>query len=324
MLSAVERSPVVRPTSDADLAAVGRLFTPAKSPELLRWLLADPDDPTSIRSWVATLDDEVVGHVGYTRSSFTDGRRMMTGVYPVVWKVREGARGGVGLQLLSRVFDHGDFSFIIGGSAQARKLYRVLGYKLLFHVPTYRKTRNLRGLGLRLFSRAGARVVKLRSQSIVGNVLARSQSSKLQTAATPQSAVFANHATASILNWAAACPEVETRLVRVSTRPDEDLQAVVYVRRPTRGPVAGTIVYLPYLGDEVDRWRRVLQCAETVLAESGCSHITVMACDPTLRDALSTCGFALDKQLPFWFRGRSAPPSAWHLTYLEGDLGYRK
>jgi hypothetical protein len=50
----------------------------------------------------------------------------------------------------------------------------------------------------------------------------------------------------------------------------------------------------------------------------------VLASVPSFAQGLERNGYSIERHVPFWFRGRGNAPDAWHLTFLEGDLGFRK
>jgi hypothetical protein len=279
------------------------------------------------------VGDEIVGHVGYLVSTFRTGSTQQAGVYPILWKVREGCVGGVGLRLLARALPFGDFSFIMGGSAAAQKLYGVFGYRMLFEVPTYHRVVNLRDLGSRLVSRRTARVVQKRFSTLFRSrtpspddggvrVVVRTDHGDLPSHRVPGD-VMENALQAPHLQWILACPDVDAYCLSLDVKGRDAGVAVCYVR-PLRHGLLGTVVHVPYLGNRQEQWSAAIRQIDAFLVSKGCSRITVMASDPVFADALSRCGFAVDRRLPFWFRGGGEPPRAWHLTYLEGDLAYRK
>lgn len=330
MITEVVHGPSVRSGVRADLEAIGQLFTPAKPSALLQWLVSE--DGGGLRSLVATQDNRIVGHVAYTRSTFTDGERTLTGVYPILWKVREDLKGALGLRLLTRVLSFGDFSYIIGGSAAAQKLYRVFGYRALFDIPGFRKTLNLRGLGAGLFTRRGAQAVRMRSRAVLSMLGSRPATRAAfvpgewtaRPAVSPVPGTMLNAVTPSLLQWAAACPVVESHggMLHLDDRPVGPV--LCYVRRGRSEPVTGTIVHAPYLGADPDAWSAAVYAIERHLASLGCSRITMLASDDSLALALTANGFVVDRLLPFWYRGKGEPASRWYLSYLEGDLGFRK
>jgi hypothetical protein len=322
----------VRPGTARDLEAVRLLFSPPKRRELVQWLLGDKDG--GLRSFVAVENGEIVGHVGYTVSTFGVGSSQRTGVYPILWKVREGSTGGAGLQLLGRVLPLGDFSFIMGGSAAAQRLYRVFGYRKLFEVPTYQKVLNLRGLGSNLLSRRAGRAFRMRISALFSKADGHGVTSKavrlvpLQDVSPDNShrtsdRVVQNLVSADHLQWALGCPEVSAYGFALTVDGITAGSVICYIRR-SWGGLLGTVVYIPYLGADPEVWSGTFRQIEGWLAREGCSRVTVMASSEICAEALVRCGFVADRLLPFWCRSRAEFPEDWHLTFLEGDLGYRK
>jgi hypothetical protein len=330
VIAETAQSTIVRSATVGDLAAIGRLFSPPKPVALLQWLLGEGDG--RLRSLVAAVDGEIVGHVGYTLSTFGDGTRLRKGVYPILWKVREDCKGAVGLRLLTRVLRLADFSYVIGGSVAAQKLYHVLGYRALFELAGYRKTLSLRGLGTDLLSRRGARAVRMRSQALLAAFgrscrdvsVASISGSGESVVATGRPGSIANIASPVQLQWAAACPMVEAHHLTLSVEGHAAGPVLCYVRRAPREAFTGTIVYMPHLGSQAAVWSAALCRIENFLVRKGCSQVTILASDTTLVSALRMNGFALDRSLPFWFRGTGEALRDWYVTFLEGDLGYRK
>jgi hypothetical protein len=321
----------IRPSTADDLDAVGRLFSPAKPVTLLRWLLSEPDG--TFRSYVALVNDEIVGHVGYLVSTFQTGSIQRAGVYPILWKVRDGCVGGVGLRLLARALPFGDFSFIMGGSAAAQRLYGAFGYRMLFTIPTYHKVVSFRDLGSPLVSRRAARAVQKRVSTMFRSVGVHRDDGAVRLAAVTDQTDLRSHPVSGEvmenvlpmphLQWILGCPDVEAYCLSLSIDGQGAGAAVCYVR-PSRNGRLGTVVHVPYLGGRTERWSDAVRQLDGFLVSKGCSRIIVMASDPTFAGALSRCGFAPDRALPFWFRGHGELPRAWHLTFLEGDLAYRK
>jgi hypothetical protein len=326
MTIASAASVVVRPSTDDDLVGIGRLFSPAKRPDLLRWLLMHPGGGGSCRSFVAIDGGDVAGHVGYTKSSFVHDGRSYTGVFPIAWKVKPGLNRAAGLRLISRVFAHGDFSYIIGGTGIARQMYNALGYQHLLSAGYYTKPLHIWGAQRGpLYRRIGAAVRDM-SRSMVGQRrsggLPRVSSLKMPLAGP----YVVNDVRAETVRWAVAAPGLEGHVLPLADQARESDSAACYVARRD-GQLRGTIVHLPYLGEEEGAWLSAIEKLEGFFDSKGCVEMTLLASHPTLRRVLAAQGFRQRRELPLWYRGKAQGPggvSTWHLTLLEGDLAYRK
>jgi hypothetical protein len=97
---------------------------------------------------------------------------------------------------------------------------------------------------------------------------------------------------------------------------------LLYIDRRATPPGA-RIVHLPSTPDDLaGALRRIL--AE--LAAAGCARASYLASCPAQQSAALQLGGEPFYERPIFFRAqRDLPtPAAWHLSYLEGDLAYRR
>ncbi len=121
-----------------------------------------------------------------------------------------------------------------------------------------------------------------------------------------------------------SCPDVKSEVVVVYSGNKPVGYLVVYWNKTERG-VSGRIVHIPDMGKDLGSWISVVEHAETMLRRKGCRSITAMASHPMLSSALHKCGYFRSGTRNVWLYDPSGTFSnyEWHLTFLEGDAGYR-
>ena len=102
---------------------------PRQEGAVLEWMLRGADAGHGLHSFVALVDDRIVGHVGYTLSRFRLRDREATGVHVVNWVVGDEYRGRrIGARLFEATFDEGDFSYHFSGTPAAERVYPTIGF----------------------------------------------------------------------------------------------------------------------------------------------------------------------------------------------------
>jgi hypothetical protein len=297
---------VLRPTAEGDLAALSELteivFGRRRPVELLRWLVLGGDMGVALESRVAVRDGRVVGHAGVLAGSYRWGERIAVGVHPILWMVAPEARGQAGMRLGGWCTDRGDFSLVIGGTPMSQPI-----------------------LDRRRFVRAGV-AVELRLPTAGAPLDDRWELAPWEGEATSEpssGAAPVRHLPApSRLRWLAACPALEARLLTLR-REGRSLGPVVLVvdRRPS--PARGRLVHLPTVETDL---AGALRCVLAALAATGCASASYLTTAPEQRAAAERLGGEPFYERPIFYRdqaGLQAPPG-WHLSYLEGDLAYRR
>lgn len=300
---------VVRPTAAHDLPRLSdltdKVFGLRRSVELLAWLLRDPRCPQRITSWVAEKDGEVVGHTAVLKSRYRMNGRWATGAHAYLWMVDPDFRGRAGIRLGRRIVTAGDFLIILGGAPTTRAILA----------------------GRRFVQAMEAKEYLLLTEPVdAGGALSLvRRDSAFDGAARPPAGILGNEAAAEHLEWLARCPELEAHRFNLVRRGRAVGPVLLFVHRRTP-PVAGRLVHLPYLGEEAAPWRAALAAIAGELARLGCRSWTLLATHPALLEACEAAGAEVVGTRPVWIkeRQRVLSPGPWHLTYLEGDLAYRR
>jgi len=337
---------LLRTTSEGDLPALSELtevvFGRRRSVELLRWLVLGGDTGVALESRVAVRDGRVVGHAGFLSGRYRWGARIAVGVHPILWMVAPEARGQAGMQLGGWCTDRGDFSLVIGGTPMSqpildRRRFVRGGVAVELRLPTagapadgewelapWEETDAAiepRGAG------PGSAPPEPRPQ--VGAAAATSRKDprrrpEREAARGPSSgAAPVRHLPApSRLRWLAACPALEARLLTLRREGRSIGPVVLFVdRRP--GPPRGRVVHLPDVETDL---AGALRCVLAALATAGCASASYLTTAPEQRAAAESLGGEPFYERPIFYRdqaGLQAPPG-WHLSYLEGDLSYRR
>lgn len=297
-------SPNLRPTRPEDLPAISDLteavFGRRRSPELLDWLLLSGEAGGVRESRVAEADGRIVGHVGRIKSRYAWRGRVVSGGHPILWMLSPQARGQIGVQQGHWCTEHGDLSLVLGGTPASRPIMERRG-----------------------FIDAGvATEVRLPAGDARSGGEIRLEAGEPVAAPAPGAdGPVVNLAEAERLCWLAACPELEARLLR-ARRGDELLGPVLLYLN--RGPetTTGRIVHLPWSSGAGPA---LLDAALAELARAGCTTASVLTTSAEQLETAVARGGEPFYERPIYFRNQAGltDPRRWHLTYLEGDLGYR-
>ncbi len=298
--------PTLRPTTAGDLPALSRLteavFGRRRSPELLRWLLLSDRPGLDLQSRVVEQDGEVVGHVAVLCSRYGCRDRVVVGSHPVLWMVAPEARGRAGIVLGRWCLSHQDFTTVVGGTPTSRTI-----------------------LDKRHFVRA-ALAIEIRLPTRAAGAAAGSGCELVAydgvNGAQAPDGVMVGLADPSHLHWLADCPQLASRLLTLRIAGTTTGPVLLYVNRRV-DPPSGRIVHLPWCGG---RWDQALRLALEELAGAGCASASLLVTCPELLAAARELGGEPFYERPVFFRKqREMPePAGWHLSYLEGDLAYRR
>ena len=298
---------LLRPGVESDLERLSDLteivYGLRREPKVLRWLLFSGPPGPDVESLVAERQGQVVGHVGALKSSYRIHGRIARGAHRMLWMVEPGSRGAAGVPL--------------GGSVPAAEFEVVLG-----GTPTTQAILELRG-----FQRVGE-ACELRLSTAVGEGGASGLRAELLpfdpdvVAADAGSDRLVNAADPGHLAWLAACPEHDGLLFSLRHAGRTLGPMLLYVNR-ANDPPTGRIVHLPYLAEGA---APALRAALAELARQGCAEATVLTTEGTLQGAAESLGGETFYRRPLWFRNPSGEidPVSFYLTYMEGDLAYRR
>lgn len=302
---------IVRAAEEDDLPRIAELtesvFGVRRDVALLRWLLADPRSPERIDAWVAERDGEVVGHTAVLKSEYRVAEQRMTGAHAFLWMVDPRFRGEAGMALGRTIIGYRDFLIVLGGTPTTRAI---------------------------LAGRRFTRVAEAKEYRVLGSQPGAADGFELTHRSVPARpsplppGVAANEAAPDHLEWLAGCPDLEAHRLALSQEGRDLGTVLLYVNRRV-SPVAGRLVHLPYLGEETGTWSLALARVAREMDRLGCASWTLLATHPALVRACDAAGAELARSRPVWIRGRGRRAvedgfPVWHLTYLEGDLAYRR
>ena len=298
---------LLRPGGEDDLERLSDLteivYGLRREPDILRWLLFSGPPGPKVESLVAERQGEVVGHVGSLNSSYRIHDRMARGAHRMLWMVEPGSRGAAGVPLGGSVPD-AEFEVVLGGTPTTQSMLVLRGFQRVgeaceLRLPTAVGSRGAAGLEVDLLSYDPAAVAP------------DAGSYRLVNVADP------GH-----LAWLAACPEHDGLVFTLSRAGQTLGPLLLYVNR-ANDPPTGRIVHLPYLAEGA---APVLRAALAELASLGCAEATVLVTEDRLRAAAESLGGETVYRRPLWFRnpGGGIVPKSFYLTYMEGDLAYRR
>lgn len=325
----------IRRGVEGDLADINRLL-PRQDAAVLAWMLRGSATESGLHSFVAVHDDRIVGHAGYTLSRFVTGTGEATGVHVVNWVVTDECRGqGLGARLFRETFACGDFSYHFSGTEAAERLYPLLGFRTTASVSRMVKVldpiRYYRSLsGGKARNAVKALIFGARS-AVHQAALARRPAVDLEP--YEPDGYHPDRRPSCILNaerpdkiaWLAHCPVLDNAAFNLRLGGDVVGVAVCYVKTGPGGIAAGRIAHVSLISADVRVWYGVLRRLEGWFRQRGCATVSTYACHPGFVAALTGSGYMARDRTPIWLRDPHGliPHTAWHITGLEGDVGYR-
>jgi hypothetical protein len=317
---------MIRRTTRDDIHDIVELYAHTKNSVELSWLLPDPLEQNPFRSFVAVSENNVVGHIGYVVSKFRYNGLEFSGVHPQAWIVSpEYRKHGIGLKLMMKVLDMGDFGYLIGGSKATMRIFPSLGFTLKYYIHEYVKS--LKPSPASPSSRTKKNMISL----VAYNKKAPVKNRFLND-------VFINTQERNHINWLLDCPLCNTYAFSISQNDEQRGIVICYIGKNGNDILTGRIVHLSYLGDEPDSWQSTIFEIEQFLMRKGCSVATALASHPTYINTLIDMGYSQrssypvaafnENGRPFFLRDpqKNLPEisdESFHWTFLEGDMGYR-
>ena len=298
----------LRPTTEEDLPAIADLtevaFGRRRSLDVLRWLLLSAQPGLDVQSEVAINDDDgrLVGHVGVLKSLYQWSEHIAVGAHPMLWMLHPDACGRIGIQIGHACTRSGDFSLVVGGTPKSKPIMERRRFvrsatTTELRLPTSAGEAGAGGLELRPFEPAPTRLL-------------------------PAAGPVVSLPSPARLKWLAACPTLETRLFSLFRDGRNIGPVLLYVNR--RGEqTSGRIVHLPWADGD---WGAFVKIALTELEVAGCESASILTtCDEQL-ETVRELGAEPFYERVIYFRNQSGLPDAsgWHLSYLEGDMAYRR
>ncbi len=307
---------------------------------LLLWLFRDSISGSGYRSYVAEQKGRVVGHIGYFRGRYEFGMHSYTGVIGSHWIVEPGITGAVGVQLRNKIKQDADFCFEYGGSYASQELLPLLRFTQPFDMQLYHKviepSQYFRLMAGSSFRRL-ARTVIASSNSLRGAspfcfsaermapILVEYRPDGVACNQSRQECVVNSHERKKI-EWWLECPVMNTRAFVISREQGDHGFALCGTQMRNNIRI-GRLLHVSFLGNSPKIWRCVLRQLETFFRGEGCALISTLAQNPSFTAALRDSGYAFRGSAPFWLHDQTGEMptnrSQWHLTNLDGDMGYR-
>ena len=302
------RDILLRPTAESELPRLSELtevvYGIRREPEVLRWLLFHSGAGPEVESVVAERRGRIVGHMASLHCRYRVHGGTVTGAHRMLWMVEQGARGRAGVPLAGRTPET-DFEVVLGGTAATKAMLVMRGF---------------REVGEALEVRLNTTTADARAATHAGVALADFDPAADGPAAPGDTLV--NLAEPDHLEWLAACPEHEGLLFTLERAGEPLGPVLLYVNR-ANDPPTGRIVHMPYLAEGADS---VLAAILDRLGREGCAEATVLTTEESLLRAAEALGGDVFYRRPLWFRNPNGAvePARFYLTYMEGDLAYRR
>jgi len=331
---------LIRSATSDDIPGIARLYDSTKGENELRSVLADPNEPGSLRSFVAVdQQGSVVGHIGYVKTTYWIDGKQVVSVYPIKWIVSPEGRG-VGKRLLTGVLDLTDFSFHYGGTEVANRIHLLIGYQIRCRLPIYRKLIDpLRYLTssegswpkrlVKTVLLSSASLCRITTASRGGEIALDRYDSAGGQGHEKGASRFRNAEASTHIAWLLDCPLVDAHAFTIRHNGRSIGIAVCYLSKDNVKPHSARIVHLSDLGDRLELWNSALAQLEQFCRAQGAAVISLLASYPILIKALRRQGFVSWKQggLPLFVRDPaglldSTGVDSWHLSFAEGDEGY--
>jgi len=302
------RDVLLRPSTESELPRLSELtevvYGVRREPEVLRWLLFHPGPGPEVESSVAERHGRIVGHVASLHCRYRVHGGTVTGAHRMLWMVEHAARGRAGVPLAGRTPDT-DFEVVLGGTAATKAM-----------------------LVMRGFREAGEALEVRLSTAAAGSATTRPTGLELvdfdPAAAGPVAPpdTLVNLAEPDHLAWLAACPEHDGLLFTLERSGEPLGPVLLYVNR-ANDPPTGRIVHMPCLEEDADL---ALLAILDRLGREGCAEATVLTTEKGLLRATESLGGEVFYRRPLWFRNPNGEiePARFYLTYMEGDLAYRR
>ncbi len=302
------RDVLLRPTAESDLERLSELtetvYGVRREPDVLRWLLFHAECGPEVKSLVAERRGRVVGHVASLECRYRIHGRTVVGAHRMLWMVEADARGAAGVPLAGRSPDT-DFEVVLGGTAATKAIlvmrgFRDVGEALEVRLPAGRSGK----------APPDGAAMTLQDHDPAVRALPAARDMLVNVADPDHQA------------WLACCPEHEALLFTLDRSGQALGPVLVYVNRANTPPT-GRIVHMPYLEEGA---ASALAVILDRLAGEGCVEASVLVTWGGLLQAAESLDGKVFYRRPLWFRNPNGAvePDRFYLTYMEGDLAYRR
>ena len=331
----------IRRATISDMKSISSLYDYKISETELKWVLSDPWKEDLYRSFVAVKDDGIVGHIGYILYSYRFNDSKFRGVHPISWIVSKDIKGPVGILLMKKLIEigEGDFTYTIGGSKTTQEIAPLFRFRFAFCIDNYFKVVNwanyfkmqtggLIKQGLKtLLTFVRSMKVHRMKQDISDMTLEKYKGGKIQK--QPDDPIFFNDLDEKEVKWLLKCPLLKTEAFLIKKNAQILGFAILYINERPNNVKSGRIVHLSYICNNETIWCSVISKIEQFLKEKGCATISTLASHPSFKKGLELSGYLSTRHgRPVFIRDtnnvyKNISTDCLHLTFCEGDLGYR-
>jgi predicted N-acetyltransferase YhbS len=320
--------------------------------EVLEWMYFSSEIKDQIpRAFVIADEHSVIGHIGLTLSEFTNGDQSFSVVQTANWVVAPGQKVGLlSLRLMQEAISLGEAAIILGGAEDTHRLIPKLGFKKRLDVDRYVKVikpaqfLSMSRSGKKLVRNAGKLAMFLansplsifrvsgESQRVVyhpteghGHYLIDCPDPGADAIFPPPRRVLRNTLNADFLNWYQQFPQGKVHVLKFYGEGQAPAGQATVLIQSRKGNCYANLVNVDTGMDDPSAWSDILRGAEQFLRDKGVTHINTVATFEPLLQALKENGYCRVNRLPLWVRdknNRLSGVEAWHITAIEGDLGY--
>lgn len=335
----------IREISHSDLPGIHDLYKEIYSKDTrkvkplteLKWLFADPDEENKLLGFVAYDENsKLIGVIGYVISKYCINNRIVTGVIPRSWMVSPAYRGMLGFQLLLKVIKLADFAFTIQGSAMAQSSYKAVRLNHIFDAHVYFKVFNPMKFFLSSEKKSFKEMIRglyyfsLKPCVSKGKKLSLAENSNVIPSPGSNHDDFSVIEDSNRIKWLMQCPLLDSYSYTILEQGKQIGIALCYIRITRKNLLRARIVYISYLGREEYRWTEILKSLEKSLRDKGCCSISVLAANSTFTESLKKNGYKTSSRAnkSVYLRDdakrlEGIQLNEWHMTFYEGDKGYR-
>lgn len=336
----------IRATQPDDLPALAKFLAAQglqSNVDVLKWKYPSDTDPPP-RSWMAVLDDEIVGHIGVIPATVSSGNPSSAAHragWFVDWMVREDLRSrGIGVFLLREASAHYPTLMTIQGSADTRKALPQLGWSAPAMLALYKLNIRPIALGTNLLQRCATTIAQrawfhpVRHQSPKGwRLLPDNETDdaswkdlhravqRLQASPPPL-----NHfprSTAFLHWWLRDHPTHRYRCLIARDCEGPAAYAIWRTARESDGRIEGRVVDIQAPWDQPETWTWLVSETTRRITRAGADQVCCLAGPGTpLADALTRNRFLTRQELPLWINSTDqiTSDSRWHATLADSDI----
>ncbi len=293
--------------------------------EVLEWMYFSGAIKDRIpRAFVIADEHSVVGHIGLTLSELSDGDQSLSVVQTANWVVDPDHKLGLlSLRLMQEALSQGEAAIIIGGTEDTHRVIPKLGFKKRLDVERYIKV--IKPAQYLAMSRSGLGLARNAGKLMM--FLANSPLSLFRGGAISASPrrVLRNALNADFLNWYEQCPQGIVHTLKLHDEGTTPLGQATVLIQSGKGNCYANLLNVDAETNAPSVWSDIVRAAERFLRDKGVTHINTLATFEPLRQALKEQGYCRVNRLPLWVRDKDKRLNgveAWHLTAIEGDLGY--